>query len=817
MIPHRLAFTLLATIASLAIHADAFAVDIDPPATDPEQRQLVGDTAENWPTAVLAQQPERGTSPLRDHSDVPQVLRPARDGDAGNQIGRRPDLGSPVVGSEHPPSPRGRRATKLDRLVVVGDAAKAQESAGSAQFIDQDRLEQFDYSDVQRVLRQVPGVYAIDEEGFGLRPNIGIRGSGTDRSSRITLMEDGVLIAPAPYAAPAAYYFPTMARMSALEVRKGSSAIKTGPRTTGGALNLVSTPIPDALGGMVDFAYGSDQTTLGHAFVGGRGERTGFLLETVQQNSDGFKRLDSVGPAGDDTGYNLQDYVAKFLLTSAVEANRYQELEFKIAHTEQDANETYLGLTDADFRANPNRRYAGSQLDNITTTHEQYELRHRIALGSALDLTTVAYRTEFKRNWFKLNDVGGIGIARILDNPDDFAQQLAWIRGASSPDDAFGVRNNRRSYYAHGVQSVLGWQIDTGEVAHQIEFSARYHEDQEDRLQDDDRFRMDNGRLVLTRDGAPGTQDNRIGEAEALALYLQDEMRAGRWIVTPGLRFESVDLTRTDFVRASNGRELAPTRIRKNRVSSVSPGIGVTWLGGDAYTVFASVHRGFSPPAPGVSAEEEKSTNTELGMRWHPSAFSAELTGFWNHYSNLVGTCTESSGGGCTIGDQFDAGKTRIRGVEASLGYDFGRANGWALGVPLSFNYTYTDAEFRSSFLSEFEEFGEVRKGDRLAYLPEQMFHAEIGLAGERWNTRFATTYHDRMRTVAGRGAPLPGQATDDAWVFDLAASYAITKGAELFLRVENLFDENFIASLRPAGARPARPRATFIGIRSRF
>jgi len=73
------------------------------------------------------------------------------------------------------------------------------------------------------------------------------------------------------------------------------------------------------------------------------------------------------------------------------------------------------------------------------------------------------------------------------------------------------------------------------------------------------------------------------------------------------------------------------------------------------------------------------------------------------------------------------------------------------------------------------------------------------------------------MRTVAGRGAPLPGQATDDAWVFDLAASYAITKGAELFLRVENLFDENFIASLRPAGARPARPRATFIGIRSRF
>jgi len=724
-------------------------------------------------------------------------------------------LAAPAVHAE--PADRSSLATKLDRLLVVGSATKAQETAGSAQFLDGKTLEQFNYADVQRVLRRVPGVYAIDEEGLGLRPNIGIRGSGTDRSSRITLMEDGVLMSPAPYAAPAAYYFPTMARMSALEVRKGSSAIKTGPRTTGGALNLVSTPIPDTLGGLVDFAYGSDQTTLGHAWVGGRSERIGFLLETVQQNTDGFKRLDSAGPAGDDTGYNLEDYVGKFLLTADPDATIYQELEFKIAHTGQDANETYLGLTDADFRASPNRRYAGSQLDNITTNHDQYELRHRIEFSPMLDLTTVAYRTEFDRNWFKLEQVSGVAIAQILDNPETFAQQLAWIRGASSPTNAFTVRNNRRGYYAEGVQSVLGWQFDTGALAHQVEASARYHEDAEDRLQDQDSYRMDNGRLVLTTDRAPGTQDNRIGKAEAFAFYAQDEMRHGRWIVTPGLRYETIDLTRTNFVRAANGRALPPTRVLGNRVSNLSPGLGVTWLGSNAYTVFASVHRGFNPPAPGATADEEKSTNTELGVRWHQGALNADLTGFYNDYSNLVGTCTESSGGGCTIGDQFDAGKTRIRGAEASLGYDLGRARGWALGVPLSFNYTYTDAEFRSGFISEFEEFGTVRKGDKLAYLPEQMFHAEVGVEGERWSTRLGGTYADRMRTAAGRGTPLPGQATDAAWVFDLAASYAIAKGTEVFARVENLFDEDYIASRRPAGARPGRPRATFIGIRTRF
>jgi Fe(3+) dicitrate transport protein len=711
--------------------------------------------------------------------------------------------------AETSPAPASDQATLLDRLTVVGSKQSAQETPGSADYLDAEALEKHDHRDIHRILRQVNGVYVIDEEGYGLRPNIGIRGSGTDRNSRITVMEDGVLIAPAPYAGPAAYYFPTAARMSAVEVRKGSSSIKAGPRTTGGTINLISTPIPERTSGRLEFGYGTDQTVQAHGWAGGSGARSGWLFETVQQRTDGFKRLDS----GGDTGYVLEDYLGKFRIDSGPDAALYQSLEIKIGKTEQDSDETYLGLTAEDFRAAANRRYAGSQIDNIRTDHDLVELRHLVEFSPTLDLTTVAYRHDFARNWYKLNDVQGTSLSAILQDPATHAQKYAWLTGASSPDNALRVRNNNREYYAQGVQGVLGWALQTGGARHQFEFGVRWHQDEEDRFQDDDRYRMDNGTMVLTSDGAPGTQDNRVGQATAWSFFVHDEIRTGNWILAPGLRYEHIDLTRIDYARQPDGRSLGPTRVVESTVTQLIPGFGATWLAGEDFNLFASVHRGFNPPGPGSGADPEESLNLEAGLRWHPGTLQAELVGFWNDYDNLVGTCTASTGGGCQLGDQFDGGKARVRGIEASLGHDFGRANGWALKVPARIGYTYTDAEFRSSFSSAFGEWGTVEAGDRLPYLPEHALNLQLGVEGERWRVNLAGNYIDDMRTNAGDTAPRTGSA----FVVDLAAGWRLTPAAELFARVENLTDETWIASWRPAGARPGMARMTMLGVKLDF
>ena len=197
------------------------------------------------------------------------------------------------------------RDDSIEEVTIVGSQEQAKRIAGSAHYIGEEKLQQFSYSDIQRIAREVPGVAIQIEDGYGLRPNIGIRGVATERSGRITLLEDNVLIAPAPYSAPSAYYFPTVGRLSAIEVVKGPAAITQGPYTIGGALNMVSTPIPTQLSGNVVTEAGQDSTYRVHANYGGRTDSGfGFLLETHQWQSDGFQTIDR---SSNDTGLDVED------------------------------------------------------------------------------------------------------------------------------------------------------------------------------------------------------------------------------------------------------------------------------------------------------------------------------------------------------------------------------------------------------------------------------------------------------------------------------------------------------------------------------
>ncbi len=695
-----------------------------------------------------------------------------------------------------------------ERTAIVGRPGNI---PGAAHIISRKGLDVHSYADIHRVLREIPGMNIQEEDGFGSRPNIGMRGTGSERSQKITLMEDGVLIAPAPYSAPSAYYFPTVGRMEGVEVRKGSSQIQYGPNTNGGALNMISTTIPSKFtlrGNILAGAYG---TFRAHAYAGNSHEHFGWLLETHQYNSDGFKILDN----GGNTGFDKMDYLGKFRLNTSENATTYQALEIKLSVTDEVSHETYLGLSENDFSIKPFRRYRASQNDRLNADHSQVQLRHFIKPTQWLDITTTAYRNDFYRNWYKLDKVGGEKIATILTDPSENAAAFDLLTARDSDIDQYQIKANKRTYFGQGIQSILNWRSTVAGINNEFEISVRYHEDEEDRFQHVDKYQMVGGKLKRTTQAAPGSKDNRIGSAQAISWYIRDKITYNRVTIVPGVRTEDILLTRTEYSTADPERKAQP-EIYKTAIYAIIPGIGITYKYTSALTMIAGFHKGFTPPGPGKegnNVKAEESLNTELGLRIDKAGFLLDGLVFMNRYDNMLGADLLATGGEGT-GDQFNAGEVDVFGVELSGNYS-ARMGGYAL--PLRASYTYTDAEFRNSFTSDFGAWGTVVAGDKLPYIAEHQLFVEGTLKGKKWNLTLSSKYTSAMRTQAGQGAMVASETVDAALILDISGEFRVLEDARLYFNVRNVTDQVYIVAQRPAGVRPGLPRTFAAGVKFDF
>jgi Fe(3+) dicitrate transport protein len=599
--------------------------------------------------------------------------------------------------------------------------------------------------------------------------------------------------------------------MEGFEVLKGPSAIRQGPYTTGGALNYLSRSIPGALGGGAQLAGGTDSFFRGHFDVGDSSERFGWLLEGYRVQTDGFKDLDT----GGDTGFELSDYLAKLRFTSDRDASVYQALELKLSRTDQHDDETYLGLTQDDFDRTPLRRYAGSQVDVFDSEHEQIQLSYFAQLDPRLDLTAVVYDNDFFRNWHKLQSVAGTGLSAVLDDPGEHPYELGVLRGEldSAPDD-LTVRNNRRDYYGRGAQAMLGWSAS---ARHDLEIGLRYHEDEEDRFQEDDGYQMLDGRMLLTNAGAPGSQSNQISSADAWALFAVDTVALGDWTLTPGLRYESIDLGQRNYGRNDPQRTGAELAVETNTIDEIIPGLGTTYRFSPSSVAFVGIHKGFAPPAPGSTdeVEAEEAVNYEAGYRHAAGGLRFEAVGFFNDYDNLLGTDT-LSGGGEGTGEQFNGGAARIWGLEASVSRELVAGDG--VLVPLRLVYTRTESEFRTSFLTSFADWAPaVERGDEIPYVPRDQLLLGVGVEGRRWGTWLDANYTSDVRAHAGSGAIPAAELIEARWVLDLAADYRPSERYRLFVQVRNLADEIYVAARRPHGLRPGLPRTLIGGVQIDF
>ncbi len=739
---------------------------------------------------------------------------------------------------ESEPREEGSEALNLDYIApegpdievisVFGRKADLTRITGSAHVVNEEQLERFEYDDIERVLSKVPGVYLRGEDGFGLRPNIGLRGAASDRSSKVTLMEDGVLFGPAPYSAPAAYYFPLTTRMQAVEVYKGPSSIRYGPNTIGGAINLVTAAFPTGWGGMVDVSGGQYRYGKAHGRVGYGGEQFSVLLEGLRLQTTGFKDLDG----GGDTGFGKNDTLLKLRYVVDPASSVYQRIDLKLGYADEYSNETYLGLSVEDFRETPNRRYAASQRDRMVWDRTQAQLSYLLEVGG-LTLDVTAYRHDFARNWRRVGGFSGNAVTSsfntVLRDPtfEILRRTLTGELDSLDPSNP-ATRNliaqpaNDRDFVSQGIEARAEYRFDTGALEHRLQLGARYHYDRIRRRQTEVDFAMTDGVL----EPLPG--EERIitwnaGRTWAMAAYLADEITL--WsdlVLTPGLRVERI---RTEFrdrtpEDPSQSNELSELTLVEATSTIAIPGIGLYYALTDQLGVLAGVHRGFSPVAPGPTPDgevsPEDSVNYELGARFSSRRLNAELIGFFSDYDNLLANCTFSAG--CAAEDldrQINAGSVLVYGLEASLAGDAPLSDSWSFIYDGSL--TLTQSEFQSTFESASPQFGEVEAGDFIPYVPRVQGHLGAGVEGETLGFFASATYIGAMLDEAATGSDEDAFRTDDAVIVDVSAAYRPWEGGTLYATVNNALDRAYIASYRPFGARPGRPLMFKIGLRQSF
>ncbi|MBC7411277.1 MAG: TonB-dependent receptor [Bacteroidia bacterium] len=720
------------------------------------------------------------------------------------------------------------KTTVLSPITIVGDRAKS--IPGSGQYISIQKLENLNQTNFNNVLRTVPGVNVRDEEGFGLRPNIGLRGTPVNRSAKITLMEDGILIAPAPYADPSAYYFPTFARMQGVEVLKGSSQIKYGPYTIGGAVNLLSTAIPTSFKGHSLASYGSFGTNQQRVWIGDSGENIDYVFDVNRLASNGFKKLDG----GGNTGFDKRDIMGKIRLHTNDSAKIKQSAMLKFVNSIEDGNETYLGLTFEDYKASPLRRYAVTQKDILDMNHSDVSLNYTILPLKGLTISTTAYYTTTFRDWARANTVGGQNLNSILSTPNAYQSQYQIMIGNANGN--IDYQRAARTYYAKGVQTNVQHIFSTGAISHKIHLGVRYHEDQVSRYATRSTYAMTSGTMILTSAGINGNQENQLRSATSLATYLSYDISYKGLKISPGVRYEDIYFKLQNFGTNDNARIGTNIVSATNHVSIVLPGVGVNYSISKHMSMFGGAHKGFSPPGtPSTTSTTgqaigETSINYEMGYSYdNNNRFNVQLVGFLNNYDNILGS-DNISGGGAGTGNTFNAGNAKIQGVELNLTYNLlrNKQTNTASKLPISIAYTYNDAKFQETFKNAGGDWGTgtINKGDLIPFITPHLLTASVGYENKKFNTTLTGRYtgvtktkpsQDQIITPTNAIAYNDVNAIAEFLIIDLSANYKLNRLFTVFTTVNNITNNKAIIANLPQGYRPNMPLSFNLGLKANF
>jgi Fe(3+) dicitrate transport protein len=714
----------------------------------------------------------------------------------------------------------------IDEVLVTGSQVGAlRYLPGSVSFVQAKKIKASSPVSANELLRAVPGVHILDEEGAGLRINIGIRGLDPDKSRNVLVLEDGMPVALAPYGEPEMYYSPNIERMNGIEILKGNGSILFGPQTIGGVVNYITADPSADPSGFISFKTGTMGYNNAYARFSNTVNNIGFDVNYNRKQAENF------GP----TKFLLHDINSKLLLDFSPKSR----LTLKMSIYDENSNSTYVGLTQAIYNEGGNDYLQIAPDDNLHIRRYALSALHRYEFNSKLSLRTSMFGYTTTRNWKRQDftyNPNASGLTGIVHGNENLPDGAIYMRNST------GQRN--RQFEVAGIEPRLSYNYFLLGMNSKIDAGTRFlfEKAYEQRV---------NGTKANAVSGNLHTDEIRTGYT--FSTFIQNKTLLTQALTaTVGLRTESIRYEREIFRTSGKDTLIGNT----TNDFAIIPGAGLNYKLNENMGLFTGIHRGYAPPrtkdaisnsGADLELEAEKSWNYELGIRSDIGSAHVEVSAFYMNFENQVIPVSESSGGhGAGL---INGGKTSHSGAEMYLYVPLNTrySSKWDNSLNLSATYvnsifssdryilhkTPTDSalepeyinvkgnktpyapEFKANASLQIEYSGKIGMKVTGNYIGQQFTDALNTKNVEKWIEKNIadTDYNYKQATLNGRIGLL-----DAYFICDISAWYNTPiKGLSVSASVKNLLNERYIASRRPQGIKVGMPRFVSAGISYSF
>lgn len=683
---------------------------------------------------------------------------------------------------------------------------------GSLKTISQADILNIDPVSGNEILRKIPGVHVVDEEGAGLRMNLSIRGTDPDRSRGVLVLEDGVPVALAPYGEPELYYTPCMDRMSGVEVLKGSGSILFGPQTIGGVINYITADPPAESSGNFTLKGAAGGYFMMLASYGDTKDKIGYQFNILHKQADNFGLLQ----------FGVTDITAKFKF----QLSSKSVVGLKFGFYDENSNSTYVGMTLPMYQNGSLDLTRIAPNDHLEIRRLSFSATHNYYFNRTSGLKTTLYGYTTTRNWqrqdFSYNSIDTNGT--LMPKPSNYSG-VTWgdetiDHGALYMRNSTGNRN--RQFEVAGIESRYYKKYALGKIENEFTIGGRflYEKAFEQRV---------NGAKPDASSGVTKELEERTGYGSSGFIHNRFDF-SPKFSVTAGIRYENFSYNREilygEFL-IDGVKKLRDTSIVAfSTVHAFIPGAGFNFMPSKNIVVFGGVHRGYAPPrikdaisqgGVAYNLDAELSWNYEIGTRAvFFKGIGIEATLFYMDFSNQIIPVSESSGG--TGSGLINGGRTEHLGVETGILVEIHRMVKMKEKVSFSANATFLKATFSNDRFAGSDLIN--INGNSLPYSPNFLmnsminFETRFGLTLQGNFTYVGQQYSDVLNTIEMSNDGLIG-LIPAYHTFDASLKYHAKKINTTFsITGKNLSNERYIVSHRPQGIRVGIPRYFIFGIR---